>query len=250
MLSPQSTLHLDQSSHVVALITTALLKPASPETSLVFERAADIQKQTGCRVTILHLTERTRPESDVKELISMKILVQRANQYFDTEFGSTVEYAASNFKSVSKAFGKLGGDLLLKQHAGDSVDKTDTMSIDLLNSASFPVWFTNSDASIDEISARVNGAYVVREDDVLTCHVANTLGVCFESDVHVLQAAPRRQSQDTGDLVVTCVPSPNGCSDEHLKQLRHDAASMLRGPVDFDLLVRRGCEVGDLSRAA
>ncbi len=180
----------------------------------------------------------------------MKILVQRANQYFDAEFGSTVAYAASNFKSVSKAFGKLGGDLLLKQHSGDAVDEIDTMSIDLLNSASFPVWFTSSDASIDEISARVNGACAVREDDVLTCHVANTLGVCFESDVHVLQAAARRLSQDTGDLVVTCVPSPNGYSDEHLNRLRHDAALMLRGPVDFDLLVHRGCEAGNLSHAA
>jgi len=180
----------------------------------------------------------------------MKILVQRANQYFDAKFESTVEYAATSFKAVSNAFGKLDGDLLLKQHAGDSLDKTDTLSIDLLSSASFPVWFTNSDASIDEISARVNGAYVVREDDVLTCHVANTLGVCFESDVHVLQTAPRRLSQDTGDLVVTCVPSPNGCSDENLNRRRHDAALMLRGPVDFDLLVHRGCEVGDLSRAA
>ena len=237
---------ITQQTHVIALVTPQLLNPANPTQSPLFEKAAQLQKTFGCRVTMLHITPPHSMGRSIEETLAFKVLTRRVNLRFQTEFKTHTETAKLSLKTLDTLVKQLRGDMLLRESTGEY--KLDSTSISLLESATYPVWYVCCDSDINEISARVFDTEDSRTDDLLTCTVAQDLGQELGSEVEILQSPP--SELNAGDLVVACVPTPRERNDEQLTHLRREAVNMLKSPISHDLLVHRGAEITELPAAA
>ncbi|MFT7220321.1 MAG: hypothetical protein ACI8Z1_001938 [Candidatus Azotimanducaceae bacterium] len=244
MLSrPTHPLLLDESSHVIALVSCSSLHPSKPEGSALFERAAELQSRTGCDVSIAHVAKPAGTEQNLKEHLTLRVLVKRINENFDSDFDVVIRYGAGNCDDVRRLVTERGGDLLLVDYAD-----SETLEVGkrLVEHGSFPLWYVAKPGEIEEVSARLNNVEGAEASDQLTVNLANHLGENFGTRVNYLHS--ELNAINVGDLVVTCAKGVSEYAGD--KSGREMVRQLLETTPDFDLLVHRGTRCETLSDAA
>lgn len=264
MLTRQThPLLLDESSHVIALVCCSSLKPSKPEASALFKRAAELQSNTGCDVSIAHVAKPAGTEENLREHLALRVLVKRVNEHFDSDFDVVIRYGAGNCDDVRRLVVERGGDLLL-------IDYTEPEAAEvrksLVDHGSFPLWYVAKPGEIEEVSARLNDVEGPEASDQLTVKLANHFGENFGTRVNYLHA--ELNAINVGDLVVTCAKGVGGSAGlmtgESRSESRSESAGedmgdksgremvrrLLETTPDFDLLVHRGTEWELLADAA
>ena len=249
MLSRKTNpLLLDESSHVLALISAGSLKPGHPEASVLFERAAELEHSTGCDVTIVHFARPASIQDNLREHLALRVLVKRANERFDADFDVLIRYGSRDSDDIRRLVTDKNGDLLLIDHTeAGTLEESEVM---LLQQSSFPLWYVSKHGEIDEVSALLSGNEAIKANDQLTCTVAQHIGANLGSSVTYMQSEDIQNKEVTdaaGDLIVTYASGLPVMGDEQPEH-RH-AKELLESSDGFDLLVHRGIQGDELAHA-
>lgn len=240
---PTNPLLLDETSHVVVLLDSLSLKPGRPEASALFERAAELEHNTGCDVTIAHLAAPATTEENLREHLALRVLVKRANEHFAADFDVAIRYSSADCDDIRRLVTDKNGDLLLLDHSDSGgLDAKEQ----LLQQSSFPLWYVARSGEIDEVSAALSGIDGVQANDQLTCSVAQHIGANLGSTVNYLQS--ETDSTIASDLVVAYAPGAPKKSAELAEHLH--AKKLLESSEEFDVLIHRGTQSQELAHAA